>query len=66
MTFQVYQQALASIDRIYLTRIHQDVPGDTCLPEGWLTGFHLKRRPDEARSDSGLAYSYLDYERDAR
>jgi dihydrofolate reductase len=62
----VYQQALASIDRIYLTRIHQDVPGDTCLPAGWLTGFHLKRRQDEAGSDSGLAYSYLDYERDAR
>ena len=62
----VYQQALPSVDRIYLTRIHQDVPGDTFMPPGWLTGFQLSRRQDEAGSEPGLAYSYLDYERDAR
>jgi dihydrofolate reductase len=62
----VYQQALPSVDRIYLTRIHQDVPGDRLMPPGWLTGFHLTSRQDEAGSEPGLAYSYLDYERDAR
>jgi dihydrofolate reductase len=62
----VYEQALPSVDRVYLTRIHQDVPGDTVMPPGWLTGFQLSRRHDEAGSDSGLAYSYLDYQRDAR
>ena len=62
----VYQQALPSVHRIYLTRIHQDVPGDTFMPPGWLTGFQLSRQQDEAGSEPGLAYSYLDYERDAR
>jgi hypothetical protein len=36
------------------------------MPAGWLTGFHLSSRRDEAGSESGPAYSYLDYERDAR
>jgi hypothetical protein len=36
------------------------------MPAGWLTGFHLTGRQDEAGPESGLAYSYLDYERDAR
>ena len=62
----VYQQALPAVDRIYLTRIHQDVPGDAVMPAGWLTGFRLSSRQDEPGSDSGPAYSYLDYERDLR
>lgn len=62
----VYEQALPSVERVYLTRIHQDVPGDTVMPAGWLTGFQLSRRHDEAGSEPGLAYSYLDYQRDGR
>jgi len=62
----VYQQALPSIDRVYLTRIHSDVPGDRVMPAGWLTGFHLNRQQDEPGSESGLACSYLEYERDRR
>lgn len=62
----VYQQALPSVDRIYLTRIHRDVAGDTVMPAGWLAGFRLSSRQDEPGSESGPACSYLDYERHPR
>lgn len=62
----VFGQALPSIDRIYLTRIHQDIEGDRVMPAGWLAGFRLTSRQDGAASGSGLAHSFLDYQRDTR
>jgi dihydrofolate reductase len=62
----VYQQALPLIQRIYLTRIHQEFDGDRFLPEGWLSGFELRggeASPDD--SETGLRYSFLDYHRAA-
>ena len=54
----VYEQALAEVDRVYLTRVHREVAGDTSMPAGWLDGFTLVGR--EQRPGG---FSFLDYER---
>jgi dihydrofolate reductase len=59
----VYQQALPQADRIYLTRLHRDVPGDTVMPPGWLDGFSLVAREDRDLAAADGGYSWLDYER---
>lgn len=60
----VYQQALPQADRIYLTRLHRDVPGDTTMPPGWLAGFTLVAREDRDTAAPDGGYSWLDYERE--
>lgn len=66
----VYQEVLPQVDRIYLTRLHRDVPGDTCMPPGWLTGFTLTAREDRpAPQDAGPdgeSFSWLEYQREPR
>ncbi len=58
----VYEQVLPQVDRVYLTRLHRDVDGDTAMPPGWLDGFTLTAREDQPGPDGG--YSFLDYRRD--
>ncbi|MGH3408280.1 MAG: dihydrofolate reductase [Streptosporangiaceae bacterium] len=58
----VYEQVLPQVDRVYLTRLHRDVDGDTVMPSGWLDGFRLTAREDRPGPDGG--YSFLDYRRD--
>jgi dihydrofolate reductase len=58
----VYEQVLPQVDRVYLTRLHRDVDGDTAMPPGWLDGFTLTAREDRPGPDGG--YSFLDYRRD--
>ena len=58
----VYEQVLPQVDRVYLTRVHRDVDGDTAMPSGWLDGFTLTAREDRPGPDGG--YSFLDYRRD--
>jgi dihydrofolate reductase len=55
----VYQQMLAYVDAIHLTRVHAHVAGDTAMPPGWLDGFSLVTAEpvDDARAD--LSYSFL-------
>lgn len=59
----VYEQALPAVDRVYLTRVHREVPGDRALPAGWLTGFELVASQDTAASGEMPGYSWLDYRR---
>ncbi len=59
----VYRQALPSVDRIYLTRVHETVAGDRRMPAGWLTGFELLSQEDLADPQSPIRYSFLDYRR---
>jgi dihydrofolate reductase len=59
----VYRQALPSVDRIYLTRVHESVAGDRRMPEGWLTGFELLSQEDMTDPESLVQYSFLDYRR---
>ncbi len=62
----IFRQVMPAVDRVYLTRIHQDVRGEVSMPAGWLAGFELRSGQDDIRSGSGLDYSFLDYERAAR
>jgi dihydrofolate reductase len=60
----VYQQALPQVDRIYLTRVHRKVAGDTSMPANWLEGFRLTRQEDRPAQGAEAAYSWLDYVRE--
>lgn len=60
----VYRQALASVDRIYLTRVHLTVDGDTRMPDGWLDGFTTTSRTDVPAEGGTPAHSFLVLERD--
>jgi dihydrofolate reductase len=57
----VYAQALPEVDRVYLTRVHREVAGDTSMPAGWLDSFTLVRRDEPPGADGG--FSFLEYER---
>jgi dihydrofolate reductase len=57
----VYEQALPEVDRVYLTRVHREVAGDTSMPAGWLDGFELVGRDERRGADGG--FSFLEYER---
>jgi dihydrofolate reductase len=60
----VYQQVLHRVDRIYLTRLHREVEGDTGMPAGWLDGFTLVASDDRPGQGPDGGYSFLDYERE--
>jgi dihydrofolate reductase len=60
----VYEQALPEVDRVYLTRVHREVAGDTRMPAGWLDGFELVGREHWPGPDGG--FSWLDYRREPR
>jgi dihydrofolate reductase len=45
------------VDRVYLTRVHDKVDGDTRMPAGWLDDFTL------ANAEPREGYSFLMYER---
>ena len=50
----VYRDALPLADRVYLTRVHGEVTGDRAMPDGWLAGFELAGRDDEAGAQGPL------------
>jgi len=63
---QIYRLALARdlVDRIYLTRIHAEVEGDTFLPEIDFANWGLVSDEDyEADEKNEYPYSFLIYER---
>jgi dihydrofolate reductase len=58
----VYAAALSEVDRVYLTRLHAEIPGDVVMPPGWLDGFSLAETTDPA-ADAEFPYSFQRYER---
>jgi dihydrofolate reductase len=58
---EIYKQTLDKTDKIYLTKIHKQVEGDTFYPEIDLTKFAEVSKEDHQEGD--LSYSYLVYER---
>lgn len=62
----VYEQALGSVDRVYLTRVHCEAAGDRTMPPGWLAGFKEIGREDVAADGEQPGYSWLCYQRAAR
>jgi dihydrofolate reductase len=62
----IFEAALASIERVYLTRLHQEFEGDRFMPPGWLSGFELRRTEHgSAETEPAIAFSFLDYHRAA-
>jgi dihydrofolate reductase len=63
---EVYAAALPEVDRVYLTRVHTRVAGDSRLPAGWLDGFRLVDRcePGYAEEDRPpVRYTFEVHER---
>lgn len=64
---EIYQQALARADRLYLTLVHADVAGDTYFPDfapdRWK---EISRERHEADAKNPYPYSFLIYDRRAR
>ncbi len=56
---EVYAGALPQTERVYLTRVHDKVPGDAAMPSGWLEPFDLYG--EEAPDTAGI--SFETYER---
>lgn len=59
----IYALALPNADRIYLTRVHGDVPGDTWLPplsaEEWAV-VRRERHPRNVENDYDTTFEVLD------
>ena len=59
----VFRQTLERADRIYLTRIEQDFPGDTFFPEYDESAWRLTEREDHPATEKYPAYSFEIWER---
>jgi len=62
----IYSEALPSVDRIYLTRIHEVIDGDRAMPAGWLDGFELVDAEPGSDPKAGMRYEFLTYRRAPR
>ncbi len=60
----VYAQTLDRIERLYLTRLERNVPGDTYFPEVDLSGWRLVE--EEQHPEGELPFAFLTYERPAQ
>jgi dihydrofolate reductase len=61
---QIYTLALPRADRLYLTKIHAAIEGDTRLPELTESEWHLLSQEDhEPEGKNEYSYSFLTYER---
>ena len=59
---QIYDQALPHVDRLYLTLIEDDQPGDSIFPE--FEKEFTKVLSDEKHEHDGISYRWLDLERE--
>ncbi len=57
---QLYQEALPYTDRIFMTRIHRDFPGDVYFPEWDKDDFEITY---VKRIEGQIPYTYYTYER---
>ena len=61
---EIFREALPVADRLYLTRIEEDVPGDAYFPEVDETQWRLVAREDhEPDEEAPFSWSFQDYER---
>jgi len=62
----IYEQALPRVDRLYVTRVHAEVEGDTYFPACDFSRWRLVESEDHAADEKNpLPYSFLVYERPA-
>ena len=59
----VFRQTLDRADRIYLTRIEQDFPGDTFFPEYDESAWRIVEREDHPATEKYPAFSFEIWER---
>jgi len=59
----VYEQMLAYVDAIHLTRVHAHQPGDTAMPPGWLDGFSVVTAEPVVDAAADLSYSFIHLDR---
>jgi dihydrofolate reductase len=61
---EIYRQALPLADKVYMTRVHAQVEGDTTFPDldprDWQLMTSERHEPDEAHQ---YAYTFLTYDR---
>jgi dihydrofolate reductase len=57
----LYAQTMDRWNRLYLTRIGREFPGDTYFPEVDLSGWRLLE--DEQHPEAELPHAFLTYER---
>ena len=63
---ELYAQTLDRLDRLYLTLIEREVPGDTRFPEVDLSAWKLiEEEHHPAAPPEALPYAFLTYERAA-
>ena len=61
---QIYADALADIDRMYVTQVHADVDGDAWFPEvDWDQWEELGREDFSASENNPYDYSFVVYQR---
>ena len=61
---EVYRQALSKVQRLYLTRVHATIEGDTCLPEiTWDNWQLLESERHEADDKHQFACSFQTFMR---
>jgi dihydrofolate reductase len=64
---EIYRQTLDLADRMYLTRIHQDFPGDTFFPEFDESDWELVSRVDRDEDERNpYSFSFLTYDKIAQ
>ncbi len=57
---EIYKQSVDMVDRIYLTRIHKDFPGDAFYPEVDLKKF---KEVDRKERTQPIPFTFLTYEK---
>lgn len=61
---EVFREALPRADRIYLTRVHAEVPGDTWFPEFEITGWKIvEEEHHEADAEHAFPFTFQILER---
>jgi len=61
---ELYAQTMDRLDRLYLTRIEREFPGDTLFPEVDLSTWKLlEQEHHPASTPDALPYAFLTYER---
>ncbi|WP_404368536.1 dihydrofolate reductase [Marinobacter sp.] len=61
---QIYAEALPHVDRMYVTLVHDEVPGDAWFPEvNWQEWEEIGREDFSASDNNPYDYSFLVYQR---
>jgi dihydrofolate reductase len=61
---EIYRETLPRADRLYITRVHTQVPGDTYFPPFDEAEFEVVFREDHPQDEShSIAFTFLIYER---